>query len=168
VHVTATCTGLFLFAGPAATRCDDPAYASLSGAWKGSYSILQRGSCTMGSAARLDATIQLTTDVKDDGTFTTTVGAIRYARDPSHLDAYSQFPAQGDPGTGRFMTDLTFFLKVPRRSACNGMVRRFETTYTGAVTEKKGRRRMEFTGIYEPCPEFDCKFQNVVKLEQVP
>lgn len=151
--------------GTWAAEKGSPAYASLSGIWKGSYSVFQRGRCPVGRAGRLDAQVRLELTVDVDGAFEAKVTSIRYVRDPSHLDAVAQFPAEGDPGFGRFKTDLTFVLKVPRRSSCRGVVRQFEVVYSGNVSEKKGKQRMDMRAPVEPCPEFDhCVFENVLSL----
>lgn len=159
---------VLLLAGGSSARATDgegQVYASLSGTWKGSYTVFQRGRCTLGRAARLDAQVRVAITVDAEGGFQATVTAIRYGRDPSYADIYAQFPAEGDPGLGRFNPDLTFELKVPRQSRCRGVPRQFEIVYAGKVTEKKGKQRMDLKGPVAPCPDIDnCLFENVLKL----
>lgn len=146
---------------------DSPAYPSLSGTWTGTYSWLQRGSCSLNRSSRLDAQVQVTLQADSTGAFEAKLTSVRVIGDPRRLDVYAQFPVEGDPGFGQFKPDLTFELKVPVRTRCGGALRQFELGYSGQVTEKSGHFRMEFDGDLVPCPEVPkCRFKASVSLKK--
>lgn len=95
-----------LGAGAGLEAEEAPAYSSLAGTWTGTYSILQRGRCSMGRSGRIDAQIRITLTVDSDGAFQTKVASIRFGRDMRRLDAFAQFPGEGDPGSGQFSQTL--------------------------------------------------------------
>lgn len=144
-----------------------PAYPSLSGTWTGTYSWLQRGSCSLGGSSRLFAQVQVTVNVDPTGAFEAKVISVRVIGDPRRVDAYAQFPVEGDPGFGQFKPDLTFQLKVPVRTRCGGALRQFETEYAGQVTDKNGELKMAFSGDVVPCIEVPkCRFKGSVSLKK--
>jgi hypothetical protein len=144
-----------------------PEYGRLSGTWTGTYSWLQRGSCSLHKSARLDSQVEVTARVNSNGALEAQVTSLRVIRDIRHADVYSEFPVPGDPGYGQFRPDLTFDLKAPIRTKCHGSVRQSYVDYKGKVTEAKGELRMEFDGDFVPCDKSPkCRFKGSVRLKK--
>jgi hypothetical protein len=143
-------------------------YAKLSGVWKGTYSWLQRGSCTLYRSPRLDSLVEVSVTVLPTGALEAKVTSARVIRDIRRADAYAQFPVEGDSGFGQFKPDLTFDLRVPIRTRCNGVLRQPDMDYSGKVTDAKGGLKMEFEGDLVPCPDeaAQCRFKSRVSLRK--
>lgn len=144
-----------------------PEYTRLSGTWTGTYSWLQRGSCSLYRSSRLDSQVEVSVSVDPTGGLEAQVTSLRVIRDSRRVDVYAQFPVPGDVGFGQFKPDLTFALKAPIRTRCSGVVRQSYIDYSGKVTDTEGKLRMEFDADFAPCAEAPkCRFKGSVSLKK--
>jgi hypothetical protein len=131
---------------------------SLSGQWKGSYSILQRGRCTVGRFARSDHPIEVSIAATAEGSI--------HARVVSDRKSTGSSPATAEWSGSVGADDSTITFLVPGRATCEDTPREYQIAVSGTVRAKKGVLQLQLEGDDQPCPNMGCTFKRVYKLSQ--
>lgn len=141
-----------------------PDLASLSGEWRGSATVLQRGKCPASRTTPGRAWNEIRGDLtfRPDGRLSAT-----FTTGPEFK------PVTGD-GTnytweGEVAANGTMRVSKPSRSSCLNAAGvlysgAYAVQYEGTLKTTRDGFAIEVTGIDAPCPEFNCTFKRVIKL----
>jgi hypothetical protein len=146
-------------------------YLSLSGVWKGSMSVLQRGKCSMDRSGRSDSQVSFRISAESNGALLVRPESSLSVTNSGTLDvgsdrADSNRAASQKPWRGHVAPDRSVRLEAPERAVCARVPREFTVKYSGAFAEKRGRRTLALSAPYELCPSMGCAFEIVLDLKQ--
>lgn len=109
-------------------------YAALSGWWKGSLSIRQRGKCSIDRGGRSDVQVELLLEVAADGSFRAGLAPTRVKKSP-------QLSWQG-----QFRPDLTFFGGRPSGCRLRNGAAGVSTRIQGGLRREEGQATTRVRG----------------------
>jgi hypothetical protein len=146
-------------------------HLALSGVWSGSMSLLQRGKCSIGRSGRSDAQVRFRVTAQSDGGLLLRPESGLRVTNAGGLDvggnrATAKRNASQKPWLGQVSPDRLVELTAPGSAVCAKAPREFPITYTGAFTDKHGRRTLTLSTEFEPCPTMGCTFRIVLDLQQ--
>ena len=133
-----------------ASDAHDP--ARLAGVWSGTRKTTAKGSsCSMGKRESDGGDpVQLTIEVKPDGTF---IGTL--AVGPKYRPISPEW-------RGQIVAHIVEAV-VPSAASCNGTPRVYEVHLSGELRAANGKQTLGLEGQNAPCPQQQCLFQ--VKYE---
>ena len=104
-----------------------PDVQRFSGRWEGEQILLEHGACSIGQEGRVSARIRLQLTVSSDGSFS--------AR--AFMDGRKE--PTPDTWTGQIDSGLGVTVTAPSTTYCRQQERQYTKTFTGTLTQKKGK-----------------------------
>jgi hypothetical protein len=133
---------------------DPPDFQLFSGSWDGDQILVKHGACSIGGGGRVSAGIRLQVTVSSDGSLSARV----------FMDGRKE-PIP-ETWTGRIDSGLAVTVIAPNRSFCRGQERQYTNTFTGKLTQKKGRYELRMEADDVACPNTNCAFKNRVVVRK--
>jgi hypothetical protein len=117
--------------------------------WKGTWTQIQKGRCAISGSGQTIRDAELLVEVASDGSFKAVL------KDSKTFS-----------WTGNIDKNLNVAATLSGNATCGSQARVFTASYSGKITEKKGKYRLQLEGVDEVCPAQSCRFKSIYYLKQ--